>query len=86
MSYAGINEQREKRFKPEKLIDITTIVGYGIKRLSDGKFMGFNTNKGIVSIWNEERKAKLAFAYHTNNTIDERIDEYIIVPITESRC
>ena len=84
MSYIGNNKSREARFKEDVLINITSVIGYGIVRKSDGAVMGFQTNRGIVSIWNEARKAKLAFAYHTNNTIDER-DDYEVVPISESR-
>ena len=85
MSYLGNRKDREANYKEHKLIDITTVRGYGIKRLKDNKFMGFETSKGIISIWNESRKAKLAFAYHTSNTINERADEYQVVEIFESK-
>lgn len=85
MGYLGNREDREKNFKEDSLIDITKYKGYGIRRITDNKFMGFVTNRGIISIWNEPRKAKLAFAYHTKNTIDERANDYEIVELYESK-
>ena len=83
MGYIGNRKDREERFQENKLINLNTVTGYGIRRKSDGVFLGFQTNKGLISIWNESRKAKLAFAYHTNNTIDERADDYEVVPIQQ---
>ena len=85
MGYIGNRKDREERFQENKLINLNTVIGYGIKRKTDGVFMGFNTNKGLVSVWNEARKAKLAFAYHTNNTIDERANDYEVVPVQEEK-
>ena len=74
---------RAKKFKSEKLIKVNDVIGYGIYDKLDECFVGFQTSKGFVSIWNEARKAKLAFAYHTHNTIDERANDYEIVPIQQ---
>lgn len=82
-TYLGNCEYRNSRFKENVLVNLNTVTGYGIRRKSDGVFLGFQTNKGLISIWNESRKAKLAFAYHTNNTIDERAEDYEVVPIQQ---
>ena len=63
---------RDKYFKPDKCIPISAIKGFGIYDNVNKTFIGFNTNKGFLTVWNESKKAKLAFAYHTGNTIDER--------------
>ena len=75
---------RAKKFKSEKLIKVNDVIGYGIYDKLDECFVGFQTSKGFVSIWNEARKAKLAFAYHTSNTIDERQEEFEIRQINSA--
>lgn len=75
---------RDKYFKPDKCIPISDIKGFGIYDNVNKTFIGFNTNKGFLTVWNESKKAKLAFAYHTGNTIDERNGEYSIININVS--
>lgn len=82
-TYLGNCDSRRNRFKEEVLLNLNTVCGWGIRRKSDKAFLGFQTNKGVISIWNEPKKAKLAFAYHTHNTIDERANDYEIVPIQQ---
>ncbi len=77
-------EYRLQRFTKDKMRAVQDIVGYGVYDLINKQFVGFDTNKGFISIWNESKKAKLAFAYHTNNTISEREAEYEIREINSS--
>lgn len=70
--------RRLARFNRDSIIYIGDVAGFGIWDIERKCFVGFNTTKGLISIWNEPRKAKLAFSYHTNNTIDERSDEFEI--------
>lgn len=68
--------RRLSRFTTCNMYPINDVVGFGIYSIKDKSFVGFQTSKGLISIWNEPRKAKLAFSYHTKNTIDERAGEY----------
>lgn len=69
-------QRRLSFFKPEAIISIKDLKGYGIYDLKNKYFVGFYTNRGLITVWNEAKKAKLAFACHTKNTIEERRDEY----------
>lgn len=83
MSNLG-SPDRLNRFTTGKMKSAKDVVGYGIYDIVNKCFVGFETNKGFISIWNEARKAKLAFSYHTNNTITERSSEYEIRSINSS--
>ena len=69
-------QMRLSRFRPNAIVSIKDLKGYGIYDLKNKSFVGFYTNRGLITVWNEAKKAKLAFAYHTKNTIEERKDEY----------
>lgn len=77
-------QSRLNNFTKKNMRNAMDIAGYGIYDLDQECFVGFDTNKGFISIWNEVRKAKLAFSYHTNNTIAERSEEYEIREINSS--
>jgi hypothetical protein len=70
--------RRLARFNTSNMDNVRDIAGFGIYSLVQETYVGFHTSKGFISVWNEPRKAKLAFSYHTNNTIAERANEYEI--------
>lgn len=81
--YLGNRKDRELNFRDPSLISVSELQGYGILYKKTNTFIGFNTNKGLISIWNEARKAKLAFAYHTKNTLDERANDFEVIKINQ---
>lgn len=82
--YLGNSEYRKGRFRESALIPVSELQGYGILHKKTNTFIGFYTNKGLISIWNEARKAKLAFAYHTKNTLDERANDFEVIKINQT--
>lgn len=76
-------EERRKRFTESKLVSIKDERGFGIYDIKNKCFVGVKSNRGLINIWNEEKKAKLAFSYHTLNTISERVGEYEIREIVK---
>ena len=73
---------RNDRFNKNAIYKVEDINGYGIWDKQNKCFIGFYTNRGFVTVWNEIKKAKLAFSYHTNNTLSEREDEYEVRQLT----